>query len=332
MAAFPPALVLAARVLGIPALAGINLYLTVFALGIIKKLTGAAVLGAEFEVFASWPVLIVAGVFTLAEVIADKVPAVDHVWDAVHTFIRTPGAMVVVAVVTQGQEPAWQVVAVLVAGVASFATHSGKATLRLASTKGTAAVANAFISLAEDAVVGVGAWLAAYHPLILGALALVAFAALAFFAPKFVRAIRISWAFSFNFIRYLCQLLRRWLDADWRPASPPVALPAGIRGLTWDEEPRAVARVVVGKFGRRRFGFLILWRDRLTVVVRRAFRRREETFYFKEVEDVAAAEWWTMGRLFFRARGREYQISFFKGRVPKAGDVALAIARGQRAL
>ncbi len=329
MSAFPPAVVLAARALGIPALAGVNLYLTVFALGLIKKLTGATVLGPEFGVFASWPVLIVAGVLAVVELVADKVPAVDHVWDAVHTFIRAPGAMVVVAVVMQGQDPAWQVIAVLVGGVAAFAAHSGKATLRLGSTKTTAAAANAVISLGEDALVGFGAWLAAFHPVVLGVLTVAAFALVIIFGPKVLRSVRISAAFSYNYVRYLVHSIREWLDEEWRPEEPPVPLPGAARGTSYNEEPLAVTRVVVGKFGRRRFGWLVLWKDRLTLVVRRAVKDRATTIYFKELDDVYGDEYWTMGQLAFVVRGRTYVVSFFKGREPTAPAAAAMVARAR---
>ena len=325
----PPSLILAARALGIPALAGINLYLTVFALGLIKKLTGEMVLGPEFGVLASWPVLIIAGVLTVVEIVADKIPAVDHVWDAVHTLIRAPGAMVVVAVVMQGQDPAWQIVAILVGGVAAFAAHSGKATLRLGSSKTTAATANAVISLGEDVVVGFGAWLAAFHPIVLGTAVVAGFAAAIIFGPKVLRSIRITGAFTYYHLRHLWRKIRGWLDEDWTPQGEPVPLPAGVKGVTYGEEPAAVARVVVGRLGRRRFGHLILWKDRLTLVVRRGFKDRETTIYFKELEDCWCDEFFTQDQLVLKARGREYQISFFKSREPKAGAVAASVAAGR---
>jgi len=324
----PPAIILAARTLGIPFLAGINLYITVFALGLIKKLTGATVLGPEFEVLASWPVLIIAGVLVVVEIVADKVPAVDHVWDAVHTFIRAPGAMVVIAILVQGENVTWQVIAILVAGGVSLIAHSGKATARVASSKATATVANAGISVVEDVLVAIGSILAAFYPVVLGALVLVALAAAAIFAPKLFRAFRISWLVSTNYIRYLWHRFRRWLNREWRPKPKLVKLPPALEDMALKEEPIGAALVLEGKFGRRRFAHVLVWRDRLALAVRRIVKQRVHTYYYKELADVYVGEDTLLTPLFFSAAGRGYILSFLKGREPTAAEVARLIAEG----
>jgi len=316
-------------VVGVPALAGVNLYLTVFALGLIKKLTGVTVLGPEFGVFASWPVLIVAGVLALVELVADKIPAVDHVWDAVHTFIRTPGAMVVIAVVMQGQDPAWQVVAILVSGAVSFAFHSGKATLRATSTKTTATVANAAISLGEDVGVGFGAWLAAYHPLVLGGVILALLALAIIFGPRVARSVRLTWLVGSRYLVYLYERVRRWLDDEWRPRRRPVRAPAAAADRHLRAPAVYVARVIVGPFGRRRLGYLLAWNDRLALAVRRWFKWRLDEYYYKELEGAAYAEYVTVGQLEFRVRGRRFLLTFLKGLTPTAEQLARLIAAGQ---
>jgi hypothetical protein len=298
-------------------------------LGLIKKLTGAAVLGPEFEVLATWPVLIVAGVLLVVEVVADKVPAVDHVWDAVHTFVRTPGAMVVVAILMQGRNPAWQVIAILVAGGVAFVAHAGKATTRVASTKATAATANALVSAAEDAFVAAGSVLAAFYPVVLGAAVLAALLAAAIFGPKLVRAFRISWAVSSNYVRYLWRRFRSWLQPDWRAEPVRVKLPAPLQDLALKEEPLGAARVLEGKYGRRRFAYLVAWRDRLALYLKRIAKAKIRTYYYKELDDVFVGEDTMLDRLFFAARDRRYILSFFKGLKPAAAEVAKLITAGR---
>jgi hypothetical protein len=287
------------------------------------------VLGPEFEVLASWPVLIVAGVLLVVEVVADKVPAVDHVWDAVHTFVRTPGAMVVVAILMQGQNPAWQVIAILVAGGVAFVAHAGKATARVASTKATAATANAMMSAAEDVFVAAGSVLAAFYPVVLGALVLAALLAAAIFGPKLVRAFRISWAVSSNYLCYLWRRLRRWLRPDWTGEPVGVKLPAALQDLALKEEPLGAARVLEGKYGRRRFAYLVTWRDRLALYMKRVAKAKVRTYYYKELDEVFVGEDTLLDRLFFVARDRRYVLSFFKGLEPAAADVAKLIAAGR---
>ncbi len=289
-------------------------------------------LGPEFDVLASWPVLIIAGVLLVVEVVADKVPAVDHVWDAIHTFIRTPGAMVVVAVLMQGQDRTWQVVAILVAGAVAFAAHAGKATTRVVSTKATAATANAVISAGEDVLVAAGSLLAAFYPVVLGALVLAALALGAIFGPKLIRAFRINWAVSSNYVRYVWHKLRRWLEPAWQPGPSVVKLPPALQDLASAEEPVAAARILEGKYGRRRFGHLLLWRDRLALAVRRVVKQKVRVYYYKELAGVYVGEDTSLDRLFFSAQGRDYVISFFKGREPTAVEVAKLIAAGQAKL
>ena len=286
-------------------------------------------LGPEFDVLASWPVLIVAGVLLVVEIVADKIPAVDHVWDAVHTFIRTPGAMVVVAVMMQGQDVTWQVIAVLVAGSVAFVAHAGKATARVASTKVTAATANAVVSAVEDVLVAAGAVLAAFYPVVLGAVVLVALLLGAIFGPKLFRAFRISWAVSSNYVRYLWRKLRRWLQPDWRPEVKAVNLPPPLQDLALVEEPLGAARVLEGKYGRRRMGYLLVWRDRLALHVKRVVKAKVRGYYFKELEDVYVGEDTLLDRLYFTARGRAHVLSFFKDQKPAAADVAGMVAAGQ---
>ncbi len=206
-------------------------------------------LGPEFDVLASWPVLVVAGVLLVVEIVADKIPAVDHVWDAVHTFVRTPGAMVVVAIMMQDQDVTWQVIAILIAGGVAFVAHAGKATARVASTKTTAATANAIVSAAEDVFVAVGAVLAAFYPVVLGALVLAALLAGAIFSPKLVRAFRISWAVSSNYLWYLYRKLRRRLEPGWRSKPKAVNLPPPLQDLALAEAPLGAARVLEGRYG-----------------------------------------------------------------------------------
>ncbi|MGD8719763.1 MAG: DUF4126 domain-containing protein [Candidatus Zixiibacteriota bacterium] len=325
----PPAIILAARTLGIPFLAGLNLYVTVFALGLIKKITGAAVLGPEFEVLASWPVLIVSGVLLIIEIVADKIPAVDHVWDAIHTFIRTPGAMVVIAILTQGQSLTWQVIAVLVAGSIAFMAHSAKATTRAASTKATATAANASISVAEDILVIIGSILAAFYPIILGVLVVVILVLAAVFGPRLLRAARITGAITLNYVKYLWGRFRRWIQPHWRPRAPEVKLPAPLLDLALKDDPVSKARVLIGDNGRRRFGHIVMWPDRMAVYAKRGLLRKVATYYYKELENAFADADAMVDRLFFEVRGRAYVVSFFKGLEPTAAGAARLIESGR---
>ncbi len=149
--------------------AGINAYATLLVLGILVR-TGAIPLDSPTaQFFAQTPVLAVLGVLYLVEFAADKVPAVDHAWDAIHTFVRpAAGAAAAVAVVSGQHDHGWVILAAVVGGATSLLFHGIKATTRLGVTAATGGTANWLVSIVEDVGV-VGTALAA---LLLPALAL----------------------------------------------------------------------------------------------------------------------------------------------------------------
>lgn len=142
-----------ALALGASWAAGVNLYATVAVLGLLHRFTSFE-LPATLEVLGNPWVLGVAVVLYLVEFVADKVPAVDTIWDLAHTFIRVP-AGVVLAAGALGDVPAeWRVVAGLVGGTLALGSHGAKATLRLAlHGSGTSPVSGPAASAAEDGVV-----------------------------------------------------------------------------------------------------------------------------------------------------------------------------------
>ena len=79
--------------LGLAALSGYSLYLTVFSTGLAIHY-GWVHLAPQFEslsVLGDPAILIVSGVLFALEFFADKIPWVDTIWDAVHTVIRPVG-------------------------------------------------------------------------------------------------------------------------------------------------------------------------------------------------------------------------------------------------
>jgi len=95
--------------------------------------------------------LITLGVLYSIEFVADKIPAVDHVWDVIHTFIRPLAGGVVALAATNGSIPRPVVIlATVVGGGAALASHVTKAAIRTASTATTAGLGNPVLSVGED--------------------------------------------------------------------------------------------------------------------------------------------------------------------------------------
>ena len=189
-------LALVGTTLGFAFAAGLNLYATVFIIGVSLRLgwvTPPAAL-AGLSVLAHPVVLGVAGVMYAVEFLADKVPAVDHAWDAIHTVVRPLGAAWIAWRTIGGSglpEPV-EVALLLAAGGVALSAHAGKAGTRLAtaSVGGHALGVGVALSLLEDLVAFSLAPLALLKPLFVLGVVVVALGALAFMIPMGYRALR----------------------------------------------------------------------------------------------------------------------------------------------
>jgi hypothetical protein len=181
--------------LGFAFTAGLNLYATILVIGVTQRLGWIAPPPAlaGLWVLAHPLVLGAAAVMYLIEFCADKIPAVDHAWDAVHTFVRPVGAAWIAWRTVGGAgfpEPV-EVALLLVAGGVALTAHAGKAGTRLAaaSAGGHFFGLGLALSLIEDVVAFVLAPLALLEPLLVLALVLVALAGLMVAVPLGVRAL-----------------------------------------------------------------------------------------------------------------------------------------------
>src|SRR5450631_2996310 len=94
--------------------AGLNVYATVATLGLLAH-AGLLPLPPGLHLLASWYVIAASGVLFAIEFFADKVPAFDLVWNALHTFIRIPVAALLAYQATASLSP-WQQLAATLAG------------------------------------------------------------------------------------------------------------------------------------------------------------------------------------------------------------------------
>jgi hypothetical protein len=155
------------RTLGFSFAAGINLYATVAILGLATRF-GWVDLPPQYHVFANNWIIGGAIVLYLVEFVADKIPWVDSVWDAIHTVVRpVGGALIAVASIGHAQ-PATQTIAAIVGAALATSTHVVKAGTRAAANTSPEPFSNWTLSFAEDGVVlGLGL-LTLTHPLAAG--------------------------------------------------------------------------------------------------------------------------------------------------------------------
>jgi hypothetical protein len=175
--------------LGSAWLSGFNLYATVLTLGLLQRFHLVRLPG-DLDVLSQWWVIGIAAVLYLFEFLADKIPVVDSVWDAIHTFIRVPAGAVLAASAFAHFDPAVRVVALLAGGALALGSHGTKASVRMAANTSPEPFSNIFLSLGEDIfTIGMAA-LAAFHPVVILVAILIFILLLIWLGPKVYRSIR----------------------------------------------------------------------------------------------------------------------------------------------
>jgi len=204
--------------LGLGALAGLNLYLTVFVAGLAIRM-GWVSLAAEYTqlgILADPVIITIAGVLYALEFFADKIPWVDSLWDMVHSLIRPVGGAFLGVAALGTASPVFDVVIGLLAGGVALSTHSLKAGARLVANSSPEPVSNIVLSVAEDAAVVGGLALVYLHPAVALVLVIVTAGLVFYFGPRIARSIRA----------------KLWLG--WRKLTAPVDRPA-------DDLPRSLS-------------------------------------------------------------------------------------------
>jgi uncharacterized membrane protein len=154
-------------------LSGINLYATVLTLGFLQRFHLAHLPGDLSYLGHTW-VLVLAGTLYLVQFIADKIPAVDSVWDLIHTFIRVPAGAVLAATAFAHFDPGVRLAALLVGGGIALSSHGAKTATRLAANTSPEPLSNVALSLLGDAITVGGTLLMSVHPTVIFVIVLVA--------------------------------------------------------------------------------------------------------------------------------------------------------------
>ncbi|MGE5650242.1 DUF4126 domain-containing protein [Noviherbaspirillum sp. UKPF54] len=168
---------------------GIRLYMTLFAAGWLGR-AGWLDLPPALQPLESPWVIAVTGVLLVVEFLADKVPGVDSVWDAVHTFIRIPAGAILGAATLGHMAPEWTAAAALLGGTLAAGAHATKAGSRALINTSPEPFSNWTASVVEDVSVAGGLWAAFFHPWILIAFLAVFFLVALWLLPKLWRGLR----------------------------------------------------------------------------------------------------------------------------------------------
>lgn len=170
-------------------LSGINLYATVLTLGLLQRFRVAHLPGDLSYLGSDW-VLGLAAALYVVQFVADKIPVVDSVWDAIHAFIRVPAGAILAATAFGHFDPRIRLLAFLIGGGIALSSHSMKSATRLAANTSPEPVSNVALSLFEDVVAVGGTLLMTMHPAVLIAIVTAAVVSAVFLVRWIVRSLR----------------------------------------------------------------------------------------------------------------------------------------------
>lgn len=145
--------------------AGLNLYATMATLGLLAHFHAIS-LPSGLDLLDNWYVIGASLVLFAIEFFADKIPAFDLIWNALHTFIRVPVAGFIAYRATAALSPGEQLIAALAGGAIALAAHGGKTAVRAAVTPSPEPFSNMALSFGEDAFAIFITWFATQHPYI----------------------------------------------------------------------------------------------------------------------------------------------------------------------
>jgi Domain of unknown function (DUF4126) len=168
---------------------GLNVYATVAALGLLARF-GHLPLPPALQLLESWPIIAASSALFVIEFFADKIPAFDLIWSALHTFVRVPVAALLAYAATRQLSPAEQLLAAFLGAAIALAAHGGKTALRAAVTPSPEPVSNVTLSLGEDALAVGLTWLATRHPYAAATIVLILVVVILLLARIVIRALR----------------------------------------------------------------------------------------------------------------------------------------------
>ena len=191
MTVFTPSTI-AALIIAASFAAGLNVYATVLTLGLLAH-THWVVLPQGLEVLGDWVVIAVSGTLFAAEFVADKIPGLDMVWNALHTFIRVPVAGLLAYRASSHLSPEMQLLATVGGAAIAMVAHSSKTAVRAVVTPSPEPVSNIALSTTEDGVAIGLTWLVTQHPWTAAGIAIGLTLMALLMARWMVRTLRRTW-------------------------------------------------------------------------------------------------------------------------------------------
>ena len=160
---------------GLSASAGLNAYIPLLVVGVIAHyFPNTLNLSTPFDLLANPWILILLGVLVVIEMVADKVPAVNHINDLIQTVVRPVAGAIAFAASANVITDVSPVLALACGLLVAGSVHTVKAAaIRPAVTATTGGAGNVPVSIAEDIFAFIASVLAVMIPVIMGTITIV---------------------------------------------------------------------------------------------------------------------------------------------------------------
>lgn len=159
---------------GLSASAGLNAYIPLLLIGLLGRYTDLIHLNAPWDTLSNPWIVLMLCILVIIEMLADKIPAVNHLNDLIQTLIRPAAGAIAFAassnVITNVSPVLALACGLLVAGTVHVAKAGAVRPLVTATTGGAG---NIPVSIAEDVVSTVLSFLAIAVPVLVGTLLIV---------------------------------------------------------------------------------------------------------------------------------------------------------------
>ena len=175
---------------GLALAAGINAYLPLLSVAISVRWFHLFTLSKNFTFLTQDGFIIALVILTIVDIIADKIPFVDSIWDSIHTIVRPISGAIVAGATGENSTTLGLPVVLLLGATLAGMSHITKAVTRLSASVSAGGCLTLALSLIEDVVVIVAILLALFAPVIMMTFSILFILLFVVFAPLLFSALR----------------------------------------------------------------------------------------------------------------------------------------------
>ena len=178
--------------MGLAMASGLNTYLPLLLLSLLARFGNVAHVSSKFQWLVSDQTIIVLSILVVCEVLADKFPGLDHVWDFIHTLLRPVAGALAAGATVSTDNILETALVMLLGGSLATAAHTAKATVRIASTTKSLGFANPILSIVEDITSLVATLVAVYAPWLMAVIGVLFIVTILLLGPPLWRTLRFN--------------------------------------------------------------------------------------------------------------------------------------------